>query len=279
MKKCQKDISSLQRGYRFAILCITVLCMGCVSAGSAPKLSDAIMGKPAWREVQIPTAVTTLSALIKNNDPTAAWHIYIEGDGMAYLPQGGVSGNPTPRNPVGLKLALADTHPRVLYVARPCQFTVLSEHPECRSGTLYTDKRWSTDIISAYAQALAPYIKESGAGGAALYGYSGGAYIVLGVASRWPAGSIAQITTYAGNLLPNAVQVAHHFPPLDDVSPLDWSILGGISQTHIVAREDKVIPARLRDTYVQQAGTYGAEALAADRWRWDERDGGHGWGE
>lgn len=46
-------------------------------------------------------------------DTNNAVHVYIEGDGHAWNQRGRPSLDPTPKNPVGLKLAASDSHPNV----------------------------------------------------------------------------------------------------------------------------------------------------------------------
>lgn len=48
--------------------------------------------------------------------------IYIEGDGRAWESKTKLSMNPTPSNPVALKLAIVDPLKSVAYIARPGQF-------------------------------------------------------------------------------------------------------------------------------------------------------------
>ena len=51
-------------------------------------------------------------------------HVYLEGDGQAFVSQGGyASSDPTPRNPLALRLAIQDNSANaVVYLARPCQY-------------------------------------------------------------------------------------------------------------------------------------------------------------
>jgi hypothetical protein len=48
-------------------------------------------------------------------------NIYIEGDGLSWVNKSVVSQNPTPLNPLGLKLMSIDNTPCKIYLARPCQ--------------------------------------------------------------------------------------------------------------------------------------------------------------
>ena len=51
--------------------------------------------------------------------------IYIEGDGFAWVSRRQPSTNPTPVNPLALRLAATDPSPAVAYLARPCQYVPL----------------------------------------------------------------------------------------------------------------------------------------------------------
>ena len=57
--------------------------------------------------------------------------VYIEGDGLAWINRGQISEDPTPTDPVALRLAARDDAASVLYLARPCQFVTGSEARNC----------------------------------------------------------------------------------------------------------------------------------------------------
>ncbi|NIQ12881.1 MAG: alpha/beta hydrolase, partial [Candidatus Dadabacteria bacterium] len=65
--------------------------------------------------------------------------VYIEGDGSAWKRKKIQSTNPTPKDPVALKLAAKDPRNSILYIARPCQYLTKEELKECHP------KYWSTD--------------------------------------------------------------------------------------------------------------------------------------
>ena len=45
--------------------------------------------------------------------------IYLEGDGLAWVSRTEASRDPTPDNPIGLRLAAIDPAPNVVWIARP----------------------------------------------------------------------------------------------------------------------------------------------------------------
>ena len=263
--------------YRFAATLCICLQVACSHMETPVNLSDVLPPSTGFAPRLLSLGGITLAAAQKGVSPSANLHVYIEGDGRAYISNGVPAANPTPLNPVGLNLAREDAAPAVLYLARPCQF-VSPLPPECRDHTLSTARRWSPEVVDAYVRAIAPLAAPGHP--VTLTGYSGGAYIALAVASRLPEGSVARLSTVAGNLLPDAVNAAHGIPPESALAPLDFAKLAAIPQTHHVGGGDKVIPASLKDAYIAAAGPAGASAVAAGRWEWIETSSathGEGW--
>lgn len=160
------------------------------------KTSDNYTG---WRRENVLVGGWTLAALRKGSGvPT---HIYIEGDGRAYISRDTVSGDPTPLNPVGLKLALKDPHENVLFVGRSCQWV---RGAECRDPKLWTEKRFTEKVAQAYADLVA---RESQGQPVEVIGFSGGGWVAMQVAARVP--NVAKVVTVAGNLMPNWVNEQH----------------------------------------------------------------------
>jgi pimeloyl-ACP methyl ester carboxylesterase len=195
--------------------------------------------------------------------------IYIEGDGKAYITASEPSGNPTPRDPVGLRLAAHDNaYESVIYLARPCQFGSLKNQP-CTAET-WTSGRFDEQVMDAYAGAIrallngAPVAQNSAnarmdgaqvAGKrAVLIGYSGGAAIALEVAKRLP--QVEGVITVAGNIDPAATNTWHGVAALPTaVSPYKYpGRLASLPVLHIVSSGDEVIPPGLTDRVIAGAG-------------------------
>jgi hypothetical protein len=49
-------------------------------------------------------------------------NIYIESDGLSWISKSQISSNPTPINPISLKLMAKDKSKSKIYLARPCQY-------------------------------------------------------------------------------------------------------------------------------------------------------------
>ena len=76
--------------------------------------------------------------------------IYVEGDGLSWISKSIISSNPTPINPIALKLMLLDNNSCKIYLARPCQY-ITSNGCEER---YWTSHRFNTKIIESYEHVL-----------------------------------------------------------------------------------------------------------------------------
>lgn len=174
------------------------------------------------------------------------WHVYIEGDGAAWQGQGRPSANPTPQTPVALNLALQDRSPRVIYLARPCQFfTPLPR--ECHFSDWTTD-RYAPRQAARMAQVLTALIGEEEA---ILIGFSGGAHLALRIAELRPTRGIVAV---AGNLDDHLFSHYHQLPPPGSppTNPTRvpvWSISG---------TEDSVVPPQLANSMLKQVAAQDA---------------------
>ena len=165
-------------------------------------------------------------------------HIYIEGDGTAFSAQGLPSLDPTPRHPIALQLALADTSGAgALYLGRPCQWVDVSHHPAC-TPAVWTTQRFTPEILQGYTQTITTLAAGRPV---RLIGYSGGAWLAYGVAQSLP--NTREVVSVAGNLDPNLVNRHHRVPELE-VAP--WpKPENRLAVLMLVGDDDFVIPPKL----------------------------------
>ncbi|MBP6700397.1 MAG: hypothetical protein KA135_04085, partial [Halioglobus sp.] len=123
--------------------------------------------------------------------------VYIEGDGLAWVSSRRPSENPTPGDPMALKLALAQPAGNVVYLARPCQYVDTDTQPQCRQN-FWTEGRFSEPVIRSTSDALDAIKKHYDSEAVSLIGYSGGGAVAVLVAARRE--DVRQIITVAGNL-------------------------------------------------------------------------------
>lgn len=194
----------------------------------------------------------TLAAFSRFSDPNQPVTVYIEGDGLAWITRTQVSGDPTPRTPMGLKLAALDPSPNVVYLARPCQYAGVGSNPHCLPA-LWSDARFSEQVIVAMDQAI-DAIAPPNHRPIHLVGYSGGAAVALLIAAR--RSDVASIRTVAGNVDNGAVIALHKVSPMPmSLDPADVaSVLVSTPQIHYAGKDDEIVSSAISESYAQKAG-------------------------
>jgi len=150
-----------------------------------------------WRSQITKAEPFEIFTLARGANSGAALTVYIEGDGHAFLTRNVASPDPTPRRPVGLRLALADPAPNILYLARPCQYAKLASKPPC-NPRYWTTARFSAEVIGALSAAIDSAKAALQSKSVELVGYSGGGSAAALVAAR--RGDVGRLITIAANL-------------------------------------------------------------------------------
>jgi len=176
--------------------------------------------------------------------------VYIEGDGHAWE-RYGPADNPTPINPLALRLAAADQSENVLYLARPCQYV----STDCRVK-YWTSHRMATEVVSSYREVLAKVITDHNIERLRLVGFSGGGGVaVLLAADMEDEYNIADIRTIAGNLNHRlwTKQLAL-IPMTGSLNPADIAEhISDIPQRHFIGMNDRVIPASIYESFKSES--------------------------
>ena len=231
-----------------------VLLAGCASISPESRWQHAeqLAQQAGWQKLRIPTEKFVLSAYVrKAQTPADTLAIYIEGDGLAWLTPSLASSDPTPRNPVGLQLALR--HPPAAgnaagYLARPCQYVAAEDARNCRQA-YWTDRRFATEVIEASDQAISVLKQRVGASRLVLIGYSGGGAVAALVAAR--RNDVVQLITLAGNLDHRVWTAQHRVSPLaGSLNPADaWQALVNLPQRHFVGGRDEIVSQTVVEAY------------------------------
>jgi len=178
--------------------------------------------------------------------PETALTVYIEGDGHAWE-RYGPADDPTPINPLALRLAAADQSANVLYLARPCQYVNVN----C-SVKYWTSHRMAKEVVSSYREILSQVITEHNIERLRLVGFSGGGGVVALLAADMKAeDNIVDIRTVAGNLDHRlwAKQLAL-IPMGGSLNPADIAgQIREIPQRHFIGTSDRVIPASIYESF------------------------------
>ncbi len=225
----------------FFCLFLGILCAGCASF---PREEVARQG---FKERILLVEGFRLFALVREEENGAPWSVFIEGDGQAWASRTRPSADPTPKNPVALRLALRDAAPNRLYLARPCQY----EKSEKCEVKYWTSHRFSPEIVRAMSAAIDRITR---AAPKHLIGYSGGGAIAALLASE--RGDVASLTTYAGNLDSAAFSDFHQVSPLTgSMNPKDQAAsLKAVPQRHYVGSEDSIVPVSLVEGFIAAQG-------------------------
>ncbi|MCX5679390.1 MAG: alpha/beta hydrolase [Candidatus Omnitrophica bacterium] len=215
-------------------------------------VAEDIAGKAGFKKVYVKTADFTLMTYQRLKGPSKTIRLYIEGDGRAWETRTRLSDDPTPSNPVALKLAAADPSDNVIYVARPGQFT--PEGAGQCDPAYWSTRRFSAEVVEALNGVIKNLKTETGASDIELVGFSGGGALAVLVAAK--RNDIISIRTIAGNLDHRALCEYHHVSPLDgSLNPIDYAPdIKHIPQRHFVGSKDKVVPAFIARSFVEREG-------------------------
>ncbi len=180
---------------------------------------------------------------------------YIEGDGLAWLNRKRISPNPTPKNPVALKLALTDSSANVIYLARPCQYVDLKTEKNCRSD-YWTTKRFAPEVVASMDEAITQIKQRANIEKIRLVGYSGGGAIAAILAAT--RNDVIDLRTVAGNLDIDMFARYHKVTPLTgSMNPVDFAdTLTNMPQIHFIGGKDDIITRPITESYINNLKKY-----------------------
>ncbi len=204
------------------------------------KLTSEIISAGIFKLYSIHSKIATCRDKIIN--------LYIEGDGIPWVTSTTISNDPTPINPLGLKLFLQDNHKCKAYLARPCQYISSST---CKSK-YWTSHRFSHEVIESFNNALDKIKKNSNALDFRLFGYSGGGAIAALLAARRD--DISTLVTIAGNVDEKYWTKEHYVTPLyGSLNPADFSEkLSKVYQMHLIGEDDNIVGFGVFQSYLQR---------------------------
>ena len=239
--------------YRFLVIPIIIFLVGCTHTPLAPQQrtnnANNLAAAENWVKQTLPSTPLGLVAYIpKKRQRARELTIYIEGDGLAWLTKSLVSPDPTPQNPVGLKLALKHPNGVAVYLARPCQYILDKTTPGC-NNTHWTNGRFSAAVIASSQDAINILKQQFGAKEIRLVGYSGGGAVAALIAAQRD--DVASLITVAGNLDHAKWSHEHRITPLKgSLNPVDyWQSLQDIPQVHFVGDMDDIVGKEIAESY------------------------------
>ncbi|MDY0028726.1 MAG: hypothetical protein RBR86_02160 [Pseudobdellovibrionaceae bacterium] len=234
-----------------ALTTIALMLASCSSPSDRLELATRIAASANLDQRTYTLPDYTIKSWSRITDQEHPVNIYIEGDGFAWVNKNTPSRNPTPKNPIGLKLASIDPSPNVIYLARPCQFLETGNMQSCKQQD-WTSARFSMKIINTYNLLLNQISPAQDGQKFNLIGFSGGANIAGLLASR--RNDILSLRTVAGNIDNTAFTKYHHvtsMPESMDVANYTKDI-HHIPQIHFVGEKDTIIPPQIASSYLEK---------------------------
>ena len=238
---------------RLTVWIIALLLSGCANVPSPQQRQVTVSQLAASHNWQARTIKTQqfdlLSYRPKNITHETELTVYIEGDGLAWLNSRAISTDPTPVNPVGLKLTLNHPEGNAVYLARPCQYVGGITARSCNKHQ-WSDSRFSEEVVTSINEALNALKAEFNATKLQLVGFSGGGAIAALLAARRD--DVIKLITVAGNLDHQAWTSHHKISPLmGSLNPADYrQKLTKVKQIHFVGSDDKIMPPFLGQEFV-----------------------------
>jgi pimeloyl-ACP methyl ester carboxylesterase len=185
-------------------------------------------------------------------------HVFIEGDGTPWIEGRYVAADPTPRNPLALRLLL-DTPGPAAYIGRPCYFEL--RDPACGPEE-WTDARFSAEVVDSMTVVIDRVLRSTEHSACALIGYSGGGALAMLVAKHLQEQCL--VVTIAGVIDVDAWTRWHGYLPLSrSLNPIDSTDeLRNIRQIHMLGVEDTNVPPALMRSALDRLGN-------AEVWQFD----------
>ena len=238
MRECQSRGRTRCRK-RALVLCTiaTWLINGCAT----PTQRTEALARAAGASVERVDGAGFEHVVIARNSTTddATLHIYFSGDGTPWVHRTQIANDPTPRDPIELRLMLEDPAPSV-YVGRPC-YLGLAAAPGC-GPALWTVARYSQAVVDSMVNAVERVLDTSHATHITLIGYSGGGVLAVLVANR--VARIGTVVTIGANLDIDAWTTLHGYSALSQsLNPKNvaaWR--DSLRQIHLVGEHDQNVP-------------------------------------
>jgi len=204
-----------------------------------------------WEEKKIDTGEFILNSFESPNhsDDSDTVTVFIEGDGFSWINRHTPSDNPTPKNPLALKIALNLNLNNSAYLSRPCQNVFLDQFKNC-TESIWTTNRFNQTILHSMDIGVSEIKKSYHAKKVKLVGYSGGGVIALLLAANRD--DVIEVVTIASNIDTDRWSEYHHLTPLNVLNPALIENLHTLPQTHFVGSDDSVVPPLIVESYVKR---------------------------
>jgi predicted esterase len=230
-------------------ICLLLLAQGC--ATPSEKFLDTAMQLGLSNQLQAGSPYQHrlfVNDQASRSNAIQELHVYLDGDGTPWTAGISIADDPTPRNPLVLRMMAKDPKPAVL-LGRPCYYG-LNKTPLCNES-LWTSHRYAAEVVASMAAALRQWAATKKIDRLVLIGYSGGGALATLLAA--PLKNTDTIITIAANLDIVAWSHFHHYlPPTDSLNPItDARIPANIRQFHLAGLQDENVPAEIIESFSQ----------------------------
>lgn len=263
--------------FSLALFAATALLSGC---HDIPYMKEESAQRSAMPMFMIPRIVPadpfTLQAFERGHKKYTTAVLYIEGDGLPYATRKVMNFNPSPADPIGLRIAAQDGSPNVMYLARPCHYRQGYQGNEDKCPAVFTgEARYSEAVIHGYMNALDNIKAYHDLTGFELVGYDGGAAIATILAAR--RNDVVSLRSIAGNLDTTTTSFINKTePPAKSLNPVNYAPqLANMPQRHFIGKLDHVTPPEVYGSYAQALGPSSCSSVTLV----DNADHEHGWVE
>jgi len=175
-------------------------------------------------------------------------HVYLEGDGSPWKYRVVTMPDPTPRDPLVLRLMAQDPAPSA-YVGRPC-YNGTSTDSGC-DASLWTSGRYSKQVVRSMTSVIRGLIDQHRFTEIKLIGHSGGGALAMLIAAQ--INEVSHVVTIAGNLDTDAWTSHHGYSRLyTSLNPARQPDLPEhIVQWHLLGGRDGVVPPAIVKGFIR----------------------------
>jgi hypothetical protein len=216
--------------------------------------AHSLATQAGFKPIALKTQHFDLKAFIKPSaNPDYGITIYLEGDGRPWASSFRPPRDPSPLDPLGLRLATVASMAPIAYIARACQFLDAKALESCPSR-YWTYARFAPEVVNATSLAVDQLKTRTNSNRVHLVGFSGGGVIAALVAAQRK--DVASLITIAAPL-DLRVWTEHHgiTPMYGSLQPTDFvETLHKIPQIHFVGTNDAVSPSLVQQSFLTKLG-------------------------
>ena len=216
--------------------------------------AHSLATQAGFKPIALKTKLFDLKAFIKPSaNPDYEITIYLEGDGRPWASSFRPPRDPSPLDPLSLRLATVAPTAPIGYIARACQFLDAKALESCPSR-YWTFARFAPEVIDATSRAVNLLKARTNSKRVHLVGFSGGGVLAALVAAQRK--DVASLITIAAPL-DLRVWTEHHgiTPMYGSLQPTDFvKTLNKIPQIHFVGTNDAVSPSLVQQSFLKKLG-------------------------